>query len=147
MARNAKLTIILAAMWAAFMLLPAIVNPAAAHSGHHHTAGSVLGVSPAKVAASVASLSREDPAPSEREADGVTGTSWFSTAAAQRQQECPEGSCSCGCVLCQGGFLAAQAPPEFLDEGQEKFELQVGVVFAKNLPDAIERPPRAAIPL
>jgi hypothetical protein len=142
MARNAKLTIILAAMWAAFMLLPAIVNPAAAHSGHHHTAGSVLGVSPAKVA-----LSREDPAPSEREADGVTGTTWFSTAAAQLQQECPEGSCSCGCVLCQGGFLAAQAPPEFLDEGQEKFELQVGVVFAKNLPDAIERPPRAAISL
>jgi hypothetical protein len=147
MARNAKLTIILAAMWAAFMLLPAIVSPAAAHSGHHHPTRPVSGVSPLNAAWSVTKPTREDAVPSEREADRIQGTTWFSATAAQPHQGCHEGNCHCGCVLCHGGLLTAKPPSGVLDKGREKFELRVGVVLAKNLVDAIERPPRAAIPL
>jgi hypothetical protein len=147
MARKAGLTIILAAMWAAFTVLLAIVSPAAAHSGHHHGAGPVLEIGPTNISEGVAGLSQEDPAPTQRKADGLERTTWMSVAAAQPHEGCPEGSCSCGCVQCHGGFLTAQSTPEFLGEGQEKFELRVGVVLARNLPDAIERPPRATLPV
>jgi hypothetical protein len=144
MAIRAKLSVLLGAMLAGFLVLVGGAVPASAHAGHDHARVATM-QPPAPVAVDVEAIAATVPDEAQSPSREGGSQAHLTTTPAKTPAPVQQGNCCCGSIACHAGV---EAPAPIAVERpmlSAKLEPMPVSGTAKSDPHGIDRPPRALL--